>query len=36
MNLMTFNTNSKECINFGIGDGNKTTGEVVTGEFLGL
>jgi hypothetical protein len=29
-------TNSKECINFGIGYGNKTTSEVVTGEFLGL
>jgi hypothetical protein len=33
---MKFTSNSKECINFGLGYGNKTTGEVVTGEFVGL
>jgi hypothetical protein len=36
MNLMKFTSNSKGCINFGLGYGNKTTGEVVMGEFLGL
>jgi hypothetical protein len=36
MNLVKFATKSKECINFGVGYGNKTRGEVVTGEFFGL
>jgi len=36
MNVMKFATNNKECIDFGIGYGNKTRGQVVTGEFLGL
>jgi len=36
MNIMKFATNAKECINFGIGCGNKTIGDVVTCEFLGL
>ena len=29
MNVMKFTSNSKECINFGLGYGNKTTGEVL-------
>ena len=36
MNLITFATNNKEYINFGIDYDNKTTGQVATGEFLGL
>jgi hypothetical protein len=36
MNLMKFAANNKECINFGVGYGNKTTGEVGTRELLCL